>query len=177
MGQPRARLLVLAPVLLLASSAVVSLATDSLCAAAPRASIRKDEEYTQVRAEYIDLSGNRDETNTTLTLVNRSMSRTLVLGDVFAMGPNGVNELLATDTALEGVAIAPLGSIDLPVDSAHFPGLQPKLELDSRGLESVVVGWSGPKDGLRLIAAIHLERPGNDDNRVVDIVDGQPVLK
>jgi len=177
MGHRRALLLTITPVLFLASSAVGNLTKDSPCAAAPRAPAHKDDEYMQVRAEYIDLYGNRDETNTTLTLVNRSMSKTLVLGDVLALGPNGANEVLAIDAALEGVSIPPLGSLDLPVDSTHFPGLQPKIDVDSRSLESVVVSWSGPKDGLRLIAAIHLEQPGNNDNRVVNLVEGERVLK
>jgi hypothetical protein len=33
------------------------------------------------------------------------------------------------------------------------------------------------KDALRLTAIIHLERPGNDDNRVVNYVEGHCVEK
>jgi hypothetical protein len=133
--------------------------------------------FAQVRAEYIDLDGNGDETNTTCTFVNTSMSKTLYLGDVYALGPDGLGETLAVDTGLNGVGIPPLGSVDLPVDAAHFPGLQPKIHRDSRGVESVLVGWSGSNDELWLTAAIHLEQPGNNDNRVVNRVEGRTVSK
>ncbi len=133
--------------------------------------------FAQVRAEYIDLDGNRDETKTTCSIVNTSLSRTLYLGDLSALGPDGLGEVLAVHTGLNGVGIPPLGSLELPVDPIHFPGLQPKRQGDSRGLESVVVGWSGPKDALRLTAAIHLEEPGNNHNRVINRVGGHDVTK
>ena len=133
--------------------------------------------FAQVRAEYIKLDGNNDVTNTTCTIVNTSMSRTLYLGDLYALGPDGLSETIAVDADLNGIGIPPLGSLDLPVDSAHFPGLQPKIHKDSRGLESVLVAWSGSNDELWLTAAIHLEQPGSVDNRVINRVEGRYVTK
>ncbi len=105
------------------------------------------------------------------------MSKPLVLDAVLALGPNGLSEAIATDDDLDGVTIPPLGSLDVPVDSAHFPGLLPKTAIGARGLESVGVSWTGGKDALRLTAIIHLERPGNDANRVVNYVEGHCVEK
>jgi hypothetical protein len=133
--------------------------------------------FAQVRAEYIDLEGNRDEADTTLTIVNKSMSKTLYLGDVSALGPDGLAEVLAVHTGLNGVGIPPLGSIDLPVDATSFPGLQPKLETDSRGVESVLLSFQGSREAIRLTAAILLNQPGTLDNRVLTRVESHFVVK
>ncbi len=177
MNRRLAVLLVLIPVLFVGSSAYLSQTRGAIAPAKAAPVNREDSQYTQVRAEYIDLNGNRDETNTTLVFVNRSMSTPLVLGAVMAFGPNGLSEALATDGDLDGVTIPPLGSLDVPVDSTHFPGLQPKLENGERGLESVGVSWTGGKDALRLTAVIHLEQPGNLSNRVFNYIEGHCVVK
>jgi len=93
----------------------------------------------QVRAQYIDLNGNRDELTATLYLVNSSLTKSLALDEIDALGLDGVNEVLASDTAVNGVVIPPFGTFKLSVDSSNFPGLQPNLEIGYRGLESVVV--------------------------------------
>jgi hypothetical protein len=177
MTRRRALLLVLLPVLFVGPSAFLIRAERANAAAAAAPANHDDGHYVQVRAQYIDLNGNRDETNTTLYLVNKSMTRTLVLGDVLAMGPNGLSEVLAHDGDLVGVAIPPLGTIELPVDSAHFPGLLPELEVGQRGLESVVLSFAGPKDALGLTASIHLQQPGNLENRVITLFEGNDVEK
>jgi len=177
MNRRLAVLLILTPVLFVGSSAYMSRTHGAIAAAMPALVNHDDAQVTQVRAEYIDLNGNRDETNTTLVFVNRSMSKPLVLGAVMALGPNGLSEVLAIDGDLGGVTIPPLGSLDVPVDSAHFPGLQPKVEDGQRGLESVGVSWTGGKDALRLTAVIHLQLPGATDTRVVNYVEGHAVEK
>jgi len=177
MTRRRALLLVLLPVLFVGSSVLPSLTQGASAAPAAAPAHHDDGHYVQVRAQYIDLNGNRDETNTTLFLVNKSMTRTLVLGDVLAMGPNGLSEVLAHDGDLVGVSIPPLGTVELPVDSAHFPGLLPELEVGQRGLESVVLSFGGPKDALRLTASIHLQQPGSLENRVITLFEGNDVEK
>jgi len=177
MTRRRALLLVLLPVLFVGSSVLPSLTQGASAAPAAAPAHHDDGHYVQVRAQYIDLNGNRDETNTTLFLVNKSMTRTLVLGDVLAMGPNGLSEFLAHAGDLVGVSIPPLGTVELPVDSAHFPGLLPELEVGQRGLESVVLSFAGPKDALRLTASIHLQQPGSLDNRVITLFEGNAVEK
>ncbi len=177
MNRRRALLLVLTPVLFVGSSAWLGRVRG---AAEPmRASPAKpaDSQYSQVRAEYVDLYGNRDETDTTLVFENRSMSTPLVLDSVLAFGANGLSDLLASDDDLAGVTIPPLGSLDVPVDAAHFPGLQPKTDVGVPGLESVGLSWTGGKNALRLIAIIHLEQPGNLSNRVINYVEGHCVEK
>ena len=72
---------------------------------------------------------------------------------------------MATDGDLIGVTIPSLGSLNVPVDSAKFPGLQPKREGGERGLETVAVSWSGGKDAPRLTAVIRLQRPGDVETR------------
>jgi hypothetical protein len=94
-----------------------------------------------------------------------------------ARGPNGLSEMLAIDGDLDGVTIPPLGSLDVPVDSAHFPGMEPMLEDGQRGLESVGVRWSGGKDALRVTAVIRLQLPGATDTRVVIYVEGRYIEK
>jgi hypothetical protein len=168
---------ILTPMLFVLSSAYLSHTRGAIAPAKPASMNHDDSQLAQVRAEYIDLNGNRDETKTTLVLVNRSMSKTLVLGTVMALGSNGLSEMLAIDGDLDGVTIPPLGSLDVPVDSAHFPGLQPKLEDGQRGLESVAVSWSGGKDALRLMAVIRLQLPGATDTRVANYVEGHSVEK
>lgn len=145
-------------------------------AASPAAAL-DEARFAQVRAEYVDLSGNRDETSTTCLIVNKSASQTIVLGDISALGPNGAAEVISIDTQLNGVTIPPLASLELPVDAAHFPGLAPKVETNSRGVESVVVSWSGPKEALRLTALVRLQQPGSLDNRTVNYVDGHYLTK
>jgi hypothetical protein len=158
----------------LALSALTVLAVVSMALArVPKEDIR----FAQVRAEYIALSGNNDVTTTTVTLVNRSASTTLYLGDLSALGLDGLAEVLAIDTGLDGVGIPPLGSLDLPVDAAHFPGLQAKDLPDSRGVETILVSYSGPKESLRLTAAIKLQLPGDVDSRTVSRVDGHAVTR
>lgn len=176
MTRRRALLFVLLPVLFVGSSALLSHTPGASAAAAAPAN-HGDGHTMQVRAQYIDLNGNHDETNTTLFLVNKSMTRTLVLGDVLALGPNGLSEVLAHDGDLVGVLIPPLGTVELPVDSAHFPGLLPELEVGQRFLESVVLSFTGPKDALRLTASVHLQHPGNLENRVITLFEGHDVEK
>jgi hypothetical protein len=130
-----------------------------------------------VRGEYIELSGNNDKTSTTCHFVNKSLSRTIYLGDISALGLDGLSEVLAVHTGLNGVGIPPLGSLDLPVDAAHFPGLQFKQFSNSRGLESVLVSWSGPKDALRLDASVQQQLPGDQDTRVINYLEGHYVTK
>lgn len=131
----------------------------------------------QVRAKFIDLSGNRDETSTTCFLVNAHPTRAIVLGEVLALGPDGANELLATHDGLVGVVLPPLGVVDLPVDPARFPGLKPELEIGDRGLASVLVSWSGPKEALRLSAELRLQLPGDIGSRVIRSVEGHAAAK
>jgi len=164
----------------LAIAAVTLLLSASLLSASTRSSPRAPAEppqLMQVRARYIDLSGNRDETFTTLLLVNNSQSRTIQLGDVIALGPDGLTEVMGTHTGLNGVALPPLATVELLVDSARFPGLAPELELGQRGVASVLVQWWGPKDTLLLSSSIRLEQPGNNDNRVITLFDGRVVQK
>lgn len=177
MTRRRALLFVLLPVLFVGTSALLDLLPGASAAAAAARGSHGDGHYVQVRAEYIDLNGNRDETNTTLYLVNQSMTRTLVLGDLLALGQDGLSEVLAHDADLDGVTIPPLGTVELPVDAAHFPGLLPELEVGQRGLESVVLSFAGPKDALRLTASVHLQQPGNLENRVITIFEGHAVEK
>jgi hypothetical protein len=131
----------------------------------------------QVRAEYIDLDGNRDETFTTLILVNNSQSRTINLGDLFALGPDGLTEVMGTHTGLNGVALPPLATIELLVDSVRFPGLQPELQIGDRGVANVLVQWWGTKDSLLLSSSIYLQKPGNPDTRVITVFEGHIVGK
>lgn len=133
--------------------------------------------YLHVRAEYVDLSGNRDENYTTLTFSNRSLTRTVELGDVLALGPDGLDEVIASAPGLVGLAIPPLGSVDVLVDKTSFPGLAPKLEVGSRGLESVLVSFTGPKEALRVISSILLNQPSSLDNRVLTRIEAQPTVK
>jgi hypothetical protein len=133
--------------------------------------------YAQVRAEFITKDGNDDVTNTTCTIVNRSQSRTLYLGDISALGLDGLDEILAVHTGLNGIGIQPLGSIDVPVDAAHFPGLQPKVFPDSRGVETILVSWTGPKEALRLSSTIRVQLPGARDTGRERHVDGHPTTK
>ena len=134
-------------------------------------------DFAQVRGEFVDLDGNLDEVDTTLRLVNRSLSATLTLGDIYAVGRDGLSEVLSTHTGSNGVTLGPLASLDLKVDPSNFPGLLPKIYRTDRGLESVVVSFSGPREALRLSAAIHLQQPGTLDNRVITLVEGHCVMK
>src|SRR6185295_1755468 len=111
----RALLFLLTPVLFVGSSLLWSGARGAAAAAAAGPGGRGHEQSLQVRAQYIDLDGNHDETDTTLLLVNKSLTRTLVLGDVLALGQDGASELLATDGALDGVVIPPLGTLEVLV--------------------------------------------------------------
>jgi hypothetical protein len=43
---------------------------------------------------------------------------------------------------------------------------------DSRGLETVLVSWSGSNDALALAAAIKIQRPGDVDSRMISRVEG-----
>ncbi len=133
--------------------------------------------YAQVRAEYVVLYGNRDQSFTTFTIMNRSLTKSLFLGDVWAMGPDGLAEVLSVHTGLNGIELPPLGSVDVAVDSTSFPGLQPELEIGDRGLESIAVSWIGPKDALRLSAGILRNQPGTLDNRVMTWIEGHVVTK
>ena len=173
----RALLFVLTPVLFVGSSLLWSGARSAAAATAAGPGGHGDKQSLQVRAQYVDLDGNRDETNTTLLLVNKSLTRTLVLGGVLALGQDGLSEVLATDDALDGVVIPPLGTLEVLVDSIRFPGLQPVRVLGERGVASVVVGYAGPRDALRLTASIHLLQPGSVDNRVITIFEGHDVEK
>ena len=179
MVRNRSAVLVLLTLVLVVGSSTIPFPTNRTGASASAAAIAPPIElyYAQVRAQYIDLSGNRDETNTICTIVNRSLTRTIYLGDVTALGLDGLEEVLAVHTGLNGVGIPPLGSVDLPVDSVHFPGLQPELEPGERGVENLLVSWSGPKEAVRVTAAIHLQLPGDIGSRVLSYVDGHPVSK
>jgi len=180
---PRNAVLVgLALVLLVGSSALSSRTRGSTLpaatfAATSPAATAAEVHFAHVRAEYIDLDGNHNHTDTTLTLINKSLSKSLYLGDISALGPDGLAEVLAVHTGLNGVGIPPLGSIDLRVDSARFPGLQPKVASDSRGVETVLVSFSGSKEMFRLSAAIHLHHPDNDQNQMINRFEGHFVVK
>lgn len=133
--------------------------------------------YAQVRAEYVDLSGNRDEATTTFTVINRSLTKSLFLGEVWAMGPDGLGEVLAIHAGLGGVELPPLGSIDVVVDSTQFPGLKPELEVGDRGVESIAVSFIGPKDALRLSAEIVRLQPCCLETRMTTWIEGHLITK
>lgn len=177
----RSVVLVVATLTLLLGASVLTSHTTALTRpAAPSPFARRGappQHLAQVRGEYIQLSGNNDVTNSTCTIVNTSLSTTIYLGDAYALGPNGLSEVLAVDTGLNGVGIPPLGSLDLPVNSVNFPGLQPKVHADSRGLESVLVTWSGFSDALSLTAAIVTQLPGDLDSRMISRAEGHYATK
>lgn len=131
----------------------------------------------QVHAVFIELSGNNDVSTTTLYLVNSSVTETLYLDQVDALGVGGLSNLLASDTAVNGLAIAPLGTVELTVDATNFPGLQPQVDRNTPGLASVLVTWSGPRDALQLESSVLLELPGSLYSRTVSTFEGHDVTK
>lgn len=133
--------------------------------------------WTAVRAQYIDLDGNRDEVNTICILVNTSRSSALRLGEITALGPGGLEDVLGTHTDLDGTLIPPLGTVELAVSSETFPGLLPELQDDQRLLQNVLVKWRGPGNALRLSTRIERQRPGNLENRVHLIEEGFRVTR
>ena len=157
-------------------SAILVLLTATAVASAP-APTAVELYHWQVRAEYVNYDTGYERSLTTLSIVNRSLTRTIYLDDVLALGPDGLDEVIAVHTGLNGVGIPPLGSIELPVDPVHFPGLQYKLQPDQRGVESVLVSYSGTKEAFRLTAKIDALLPGESDSRVLVRVDGHPVIK
>ena len=97
-----ATLVGLTSVLVLGSLAMPSATTGSILSAASPAAPAAELHFAQVRAEYIDLSGNRDETETTLFFVNKSLTKTIYMGDVSALGPDGLAEVLGIHKGLNG---------------------------------------------------------------------------
>lgn len=137
-----------------------------------------DVRYLHVRAEYVDdYYGNRDETVTTLFLVNKSLSKSVTLGDIQALGPDGQGEVMATHSGLNGVVVPPLGSVELVVDSTNFPGLVPVILADDRGVASALVRWNGPKDALRLVASIQIAQLSLTEGRAISVIEGHTVVK
>jgi len=131
--------------------------------------------YTAVRAEYVDLSGNRDEVDTSCYLINKSSSQLIVLHDVLVVGEGGTQQVLGLDTSHRGQVLRPLGSVELPIDST-IPGVKPETEIGQKGVASVIVSWAGPAGALELSAVIHLEQPGNLDNRTRFEVKGYDLV-
>jgi hypothetical protein len=85
-------------------SSIVSTTTKGTVASpatvGPAAPVELD--CAQVRAEWIFTDANDDFTTTKCTIVNRSQSKTLDLGDVLALGPDGLAEESRTDRPIDG---------------------------------------------------------------------------
>jgi hypothetical protein len=129
-----------------------------------------------VRGEYFHSNVTQDRALTTCILVNRSVSRTIWLGDVLALGTDGLTEVLATHTGLNGVALPPLATIELVVDSIRFPGLLPERGVNDRGLATCLVEWWGPKDALRLTASVFGEFQ-SAQGVAIKVIEGHVVEK
>ncbi len=107
----------------------------------------------------------------------QELTKTVTLGDIHALGPDGLAEVMATHAGLNGVVLPPLATVERVVDSTNFPGLAPELEIGERGVVSVLAAWTGPNDALRLSASIHLIQHGTLDNRVISVIEGHAVAK
>ena len=80
---------------------------------------------TGVRAEYRDLSGNWPHTDTEVHIVNTNATTPLTLREVFVLGPNGVQSVIAIYRGLLNKIVPPLGQVNLHINSG-IPGVVPQ---------------------------------------------------
>lgn len=127
-----------------------------------------------VRAQYVDLSGNRWHMDTTCHIINSSATTALVLQSIQILGPDGRQDLIATYEGLHGTVVQPLGELRLAIDSS-IPGVVPQIRVGDPGVRNIIVGWQGPAAALNLTAVIERYPPSSVDDRVHVAVDGYDV--
>ena len=131
--------------------------------------------YKIVRAEYIDLSGNRPHTNTVCHFINTSVYP-ITVTEIYVLGRGGANEIIATYLGLFGTVVPPLGRLDLAVDNS-IPGVTPQTENGTAGVASVVFSWfGGSQDALKLSATIERNATGQTDMRAHIAVEGYDLV-
>ncbi len=106
-----------------------------------------------VRAEYRDLSGNWPHTDTQVHIINTSAITPLTLREVFVLGPNGAQSVIAIYRGLFNKIVPPLGQVNLNIDRG-IPGVVPQTTTSGAGVRNVVVIWGGATNALHLSASI-----------------------
>ena len=131
-----------------------------------------------VRAEYVAKDAIHGQTDTEVVIVNTHGTQSLKILGIYVLGRDGVQKVLLHYRGPNGKTIPPLGQVVVPVDSSSGVPAGSHTRPASTDVASVIVGWEGRSDVLKLTAVVQQWEISRsiDGFRGISIEEGYEVL-